>query len=70
MERYFLDEKIVTRLEYLAEKYLKVTTEEQEKREQQYLIDDSIITALDYYKKNTYSKFEESIYYFAFSFYF
>lgn len=64
MERYFLDEKIVTRLEYLAEKYLKVTTEEQEKREQQYLIDDSIITALDYYKKNTYSKFEESIYYF------
>lgn len=64
MERYFLDEKIVTRLEYLAEKYLKVTTEEQEKREQQYLIDDSIITVLDYYKKNTYSKFEESIYYF------
>ena len=64
MERYFLDEKIVTRLEYLAEKYLKVTTEEQEKREQQYLIDDSIITALDYYKKATYSKFEESIYYF------
>lgn len=64
MERYFLDEKIVTRLEYLAEKYLKVTTEEQEKREQQYLIDDSIITALDYYKKDTYSKFEESIYYF------
>lgn len=64
MERYFLDEKIVTRLEYLAEKYLKVTTEEQEKREQQYLIDDSIITALDYYKKNTYYKFEESIYYF------
>lgn len=64
IERYFLDEKIVTRLEYLAEKYLKVTTEEQEKREQQYLIDDSIITALDYYKKNTYSKFEESIYYF------
>lgn len=64
MERYFLDEKIVTRLEYLAEKYLKVTTEEQEKREQQYLIDDSIVTALDYYKKNTYSKFEESIYYF------
>lgn len=64
MERYFLDEKIVTRLEYLAEKYLKVTTEEQEKREHQYLIDDSIITALDYYKKNTYSKFEESIYYF------
>lgn len=63
-ERYFLDEKIVTRLEYLAEKYLKVTTEEQEKREQQYLIDDSIITVLDYYKKNTYSKFEESIYYF------
>lgn len=64
MERYFLDEKIVTRLEYLAEKYLKVTTEEQEKREQQYLIDDSIVAALDYYKKNTYSKFEESIYYF------
>lgn len=64
MERYFLDEKIVTRLEYLAEKYLKVTTEEQKKREQQYLIDDSIITALDYYKKDTYSKFEESIYYF------
>lgn len=64
MERYFLDEKIVTRLEYLAEKYLKVTTEEQEKREQQYLIDDSIVTALDYYKKDTYSKFEESIYYF------
>lgn len=64
MERYFLDEKIVTRLEYLTEKYLKVTTEEQEKREQQYLIDDSIVTALDYYKKNTYSKFEESIYYF------
>ena len=64
MERYFLDEKIVTRLEYLAEKYLKVTTEEQEKRKQQYLIDDSIITALDYYKKATYSKFEESIYYF------
>lgn len=64
MERYFLDEKIVTRLEYLAEKYLKVTTEEQEKREQQYLIDDSIVIALDYYKKDTYSKFEESIYYF------
>lgn len=64
MERYFLDEKIVTRLEYLTEKYLKVTTEEQEKREQQYLIDDSIVTALDYYKKDTYSKFEESIYYF------
>lgn len=64
IERYFLEEKVVTRLEYLTEKYLKESTEQQEKREHQYIIDSSIIAALDYYKKDTYSKLEEAIYYF------
>lgn len=65
MERYYLDEKIVSRIEYLNEKYLKNAFEQHEQRTPQYIIDNSIINALDYYKKDTYSKLEDAIYYFV-----
>lgn len=64
MERYYLDEKIVSRIEYLNDKYLRKEVGQQDSREPQYIIDSSIITSLDYYKKDTYSNLEKAIYYF------
>lgn len=64
LERYLLDEVYEKRIEYLQEKYLNALDKKAENRKNQYIIDDSIISALDRYKKDTYSKLEEAIFYF------